>query len=494
MTSVLLVQCGRIDVRRKNQHNLNLIKEGVMKNSVLGLQHVTRELPGGGFVLVLNTGAIIDPEAEAMLQALHSRSVGGIREHLKTLAEKGPERFMKNFYVGYGHKSIGDCGTGTIFIEGVSMLVAKAIQDWLLYSGQEASTRYINFLTQKFIDLFDFPGTMEILEEWRSFYASSQNPLREHLRECFPRNQEEDVNVYEKAINARSFDILRGFLPAGATTNLSWHTNLRQAADHIALLRHHPLYEVQDVAEAIESALQEAFSSSFGHKRYEATEEYSAKWMRNGYYFSGTDHHNARPHNKIAAVHQKVVLRRDSIDRNLLGEYAHFLAIRPEKTELPKQIAECGTMQFEFLIDFGSFRDIQRHRSVMQRMPLLSSSFGMHSWYFESLPDKLRQEAEKLVCRQLAAIDTLTKDRFGRQYYLPMGMCVPCRLTGDLPALVYVVERRAQRDVHPTLHEIALEMADEMITQFGPIGLTLNVDREKGRFDVKRGLQDIVQK
>lgn len=465
-----------------------------MKRSVLELQHVTRELPGDGFVLVLNTGAIIDPEAEAMLQALHSRSVGGIREHLKTLAEKGPERFMQNFYVGYGHKSIGDCGTGTVFIEGVSMLVAKAVQDWLLYSGQEASTRYIDFSTQKFIDPFDLPGSAEILEVWRSFYLSSQDPLRAYLRECFPMKETEDPKVYEKAINARGFDILRGFLPAGASTNLAWHTNLRQAADHIALLRRHPLREVQIVAVAMESALQEAFPSSFGHKRYEVTEEYHALWMQEGYYFPGTKHHEVRLSGRVGAVHKKVVLTRNSIDRELLSEYVRFLMQRPEKTELPKQIAECGTMQFEFLLDFGSFRDIQRHRSVIQRMPLLSSGFGMHSWYLESLPDKLRQEAENLVRRQLTAIDTLPQDQFVRQYYLPMGMCVPCRLTGDLPALVYVVERRAQRDVHPTLHEVALEMADELLSKFGSTGLTLRVDREKGRFDVKRGLQDIVQK
>ena len=49
------------------------------------LAHVTRELPNGGFVLVLNTGAVITPEAEAMIQALHSRSIDGIRGHLEVL-------------------------------------------------------------------------------------------------------------------------------------------------------------------------------------------------------------------------------------------------------------------------------------------------------------------------------------------------------------------------------------------------------------------------
>ncbi|TSC63680.1 MAG: hypothetical protein G01um1014106_442 [Parcubacteria group bacterium Gr01-1014_106] len=461
---------------------------------VLELQHVTRDLPNGGFVLVLNTGAVITPEDEAMLQALHSRSVGGIRVHLKTLADKGSERFMDSFYVGYGHKSIGDCGSVTIFIEVVSMLLAKAIQDWLQYCGQEASTRYIDFSTQEFIDPIKSARSREILESWRTFYLAAQEPVRAYLRECFPKKQEEDAKVYEKAINARSFDILRGFLPAGASTNLSWHTNLRQAADHIALLRHHPLIEVQDVAKALESALQEACPSSFGHKRYESTEMYRQEWMREEYYFCGTQHHNVCPENSIDGSHQRVVLTRNSIDQDSLEEYASRLSKRPAKTELPKQMAECGTMQFQFLIDFGSFRDIQRHRSVIQRMPLLSSKFGMHSWYLESLPDGIRREAEKLIRHQLGAIDTLPKDKFVRQYYFPMGMCVPCRLTGDLPALVYVTELRAQVVVHPTLHEVALEMADELTAQFGSKGLMLHVDREKGRFDVRRGLQDIVRK
>jgi len=37
-------------------------------------KHATRELSNGGFVLALNTEAKIDGQAEAMLQALHSRS------------------------------------------------------------------------------------------------------------------------------------------------------------------------------------------------------------------------------------------------------------------------------------------------------------------------------------------------------------------------------------------------------------------------------------
>jgi len=44
---------------------------------------------------------------------------------------------------------------------------------------------------------------------------------------------------------------------------------------------------------------------------------------------------------------------------------------RPPKLNCRKYVAEAGELQFEFLLDFGSFRDLQRHRAVVQRMPFL---------------------------------------------------------------------------------------------------------------------------
>ncbi|HEX8946761.1 MAG TPA: FAD-dependent thymidylate synthase [Candidatus Paceibacterota bacterium] len=454
------------------------------------LKHVTRNVPGGGFILVLNTGAVITPEAEAMLQALHSRSTGGVREHLNTLAAKGPEKFMQDIYVGYGHKSIGDCGTGTVFIENVSMLVAKAIQDWCLYSGQESSTRYLDFAEQAFIDPVGSQGSHEVLEGWREFYLASQESVRKHLRALFPRKEGEDEKVYEKAIHARSFDILRGFLPAGASTNLAWHTNLRQAADHLALLRHHPLSEVRSVADAMEDALREAYPSSFGQKRYGATEEYSQAWMQIHYLLRTMKWRKSTR----SGGHRDVCMMYDTLNDDQLAEYQPVIAFRPRKTELPKQMAECGTMQFEFLLDFGSFRDIQRHRSVIQRMPLLTSDYGIHPWYLKSLPEAVAHKAQSFVQAQLKRINALSCGDLARQYYLPMGMCVPCRLTGDLPALVYIVELRAQATVHPTLHEVALSIGDILKARLGEFGLNLYVDCEPGRFDIKRGRHDIVCK
>ncbi len=440
--------------------------------------------------MVLNTGASIGPESEAMLQALHSRSIGGIRSHLKVLAAKGPENFMANFYVGYGHKSIGDCGTATIFVEGVSMLVAKAIQDTPLYSGQEASTRYIDFAKQVFIDPVGTSESRDILESWRAFYLRGLDILIADLQKRFPRGESEDEKIYIKAIKARAFDIMRGFLPSGASTNLAWHTNFRQAADHLMRLRHHPLAEVREVADTIENALKKAYPSSFGHPRFDTTENFNAAWMRDLYY-----------HTDSAPTDFK--MSRNDVDKTTLAKFSTHLAERKQKTEMPKEVGECGTMQFEFMLDFGSFRDIQRHRAVLQRMPLVTMAHGFEQWYLNELPEDFRAEAVTFITEQKSKIEKLIDpsntsgakiSKEITQYYIPMGFRLPNKITGTLPALVYLAELRSTRFVHQTLRNRAIQMAKTIAEEFKNENVAIHLDSDPDRFDIKRGEHDIVQK
>jgi len=443
------------------------------------LNHYQTNIIGGGKVIILDTGAVIGPESSAMLQALHSRSTGGLENHLKILADKGPENFMKNFYVGYGHKSIGDCGSISIFVEGVSMLVAKAIQDWPLYSGQESSTRYVDFKIQPFKNPLKTKEGENILENWRKFYSESMEQTKEYLKSRFPKGDDESENIYNKAISARAFDTLRGFLPAGATTNLAWHTNLRQAADKIAILRHSPIEEVRNASKAIEETLKKAYPNSFNHEIFETTENYNQYWMEGDYYY-----HNPKcPDFKMT---------NNSININLLKK--DILEKRPMKTELPKYLAEAGTIQFEFLLDFGSFRDLQRHRSIIQRMPLLTIELGFENWYLDELPKDIKSKAEQLLIMQSENINKLKISKEEKQYYIPMGYKISNRITGGLPSFVYIVELRATRFVHPTLRKRAKQIADKLSESFGKFGLVLHIDKEIDRFDIKRGEHDIILK
>lgn len=449
--------------------------------SIADLKHTVKELKSGGMVMILDAGSVIDSESEAMIQALHSRSTGGVKSHLETLSKKGPANFMANFYVGYGHKSIGDCGSITLFIEGVSMLAAKAIQDWPLYSGQEASTRYVDFSKQMFIDPVGTIESKEILENWRKFYLESREAVEDSLKKQFPIQAGEEEKIYNKAISARGFDILRGFLPAGASTNLAWHSNMRQVADKLMLLRHHPLDEVRDVADKLQQALLEKYPSSFGHQIFDTTENYNEQWMNEDYYFT---------HKYYSAT----TLLHNGVDKESLKNFQKVLDARPLKTDLPKIVAEAGTVQFGFMLDFGSFRDIQRHRAVIQRMPLLTTEHGFEQFYLDSLPAEVREKAKELIASQEKKIEKLKLDPKIAQYYTAMGYNLPNQVRGDLPALVYLVELRCTRFVHPTLQRRAIEMAKILEKEFGDCGLKIYLDKEPNRFDIKRGEHDIVMK
>jgi len=301
------------------------------------------------------------------------------------------------------------------------------------------------------------------------------------LKKQYPIKDDEDKKIYEKAIGARAFDIMRGFLPAGASTNLAWHTNLRQAADKLMLLRHHPLKEVRDVAYSISSALQEMFPNSFGHTLHEKTETYNETWVTSENYFSKT-----KP--------IEFSLTRDDIDHELLAQNRTILETRPAKTELPRFLAECGTVQFEFMLDFGSFRDIQRHRAVTQRMPLVTTRHGFEKWYIEEMPSDIQDNVSALLTQQEKAIRELNVSKEIAQYYIAMGYNLPNRITGNIPALVYLVELRATRFVHPTLRRRAVQMSEALLSHYGKYGLVLHLDDNPGRFDIKRGTHDILLK
>lgn len=418
------------------------------------------------------------PEDSAMMQALYSRSPQSVEDHVEKVKASGSGKFMSTFYVGYGHASIADCGSTTIFIEDVSILADKAIQDWPLYSGQETSTRYIDMAKRNIIDPASNETSRTILKKWLDFYINGQERLKPYLCEKYPRQETEDEKVYLKAIAARGFDIMRGFLPAGITTQLSWHTNLRQAYDKLALLRHHPLPETRKIAEDILEQLRGKYENSFSHKLYPEQEAYRQEMTEKYSYFA--------PENppEFSFSH--------NINRKELEKYADTLEKRPIKTNIPYFIGDLGSCTFEFLLDYGSFRDIQRHRSAIIRMPLLSTKLGFQEWYLAQMPDDLRQEAEQLITEQIAAINSLEISDELRQYYIAMGFKVACHFTGTIPSTVYVTELRSGKTVHPSLRSVAHQMARALEEALPEIKLYCDFDLDD--WDVRRGLHDIISK
>ncbi len=445
-----------------------------------------RHLATGASVRVIDGE---DPETTAMLQALYSRSAESVDEHLAEVLERGSAKFMSSFYVGYNHKSIADCGSTTIFIEDVSLLVAKAIQASPLYSGQETSTRYLDMTARPIVDPQRSPGSAAVLARWMDFYKKALAAVPDEVRLRYPRRPEDKEDRYEAAVKARAFDVCRGFLPAGITTQLSWHTNLRQAHDHLSWLRHHPLSEVRVVAEGILGALAEKYpSSGFGTTA--------------GAGVSGvTDGQAARDAwaAEAAAMHaydeeaeeiEPGVRMWPNYAPAALMQYERLLSTRPRGAVLPHFLADVGQFGLTFDLDFGSFRDLQRHRNGVCRMPLLGALPAFESWYVGELPRALQGEAVALIESQREAIPSAVQNRTLAQYYRPLGQKVRCHVTYGLPALLYVLELRSQKTVHPTLRRRVLEAAKRVRAALPPY-VAMHIETDPDDWTLRRGQQDI---
>jgi thymidylate synthase ThyX len=422
----------------------------------------------------------LSPEANAMALAMYSRSPKSYLLHLLEVLKKGAAKFMSTFYVGYGHKSIGDCGSTTICAEHVSMLVAKAIQDNELYNGQEASTRYMDMANEEVLNPAGTELGAEIQTQSMRLYNKALAELVPYLTEKYPALPDDDPKLYEKAIKAKAFDIARSFIPAGCTTYVGWHSTLRQAWDHVKEMTFHPLAETRETANMMLEALREKYPNSFNFKTYEEQDRYMQQVGDHTY-----EDNNFSP---LAWLRFRSTLDLFNISSVEMG----FLKMRPKKTELPDKFKRYGQIRFRFKLDFGSFRDIQRHRSCTQAMPLLTTRHGFHPWYLTSLPPTFRTHVEKELEDIERKIGELTIDPIIRQYYIPMGYMVVCDLTAGLPSAIYIAELRSDQTVHPTLRLIAQEMG--RILQSLVPDMALHCDMNPDQWSVARGKHDIVKK
>ncbi len=461
----------------------------------------------------------LSPEEGAMSQALYSRKPKSILSHLKQIFKKGASDFIGTWYSGYGHNSIGDCGSITLYFENVSMLAAKAIQNWPLYNGQEASTRYLDFagrilinpmagwpsanylyipkeyLKEEFLDNIDhsfkngFENVVDlnnngvvgrmIQEKWMGFYEKHMPLVKGYVASLNPKDSEMDLGTYEKAISARAFDIMRAFIPSGMTTLVSWHNNIRQVRDHLSILKYHPSFEISRIAITALNALKESHPASFEQKMREETEAYLKFRADETSYFPGVNC-------------EEFMINADRLDIDMVNQYKDPLKKRPPKNEVPHEIGEAGTVNVLFNIDFGSFRDAQRHRKGVCKMPLLSTELGFHTWYLDRLPEQSKIEALALIAELEPLINNLPCSDVERQYYIPMGYMVTADFTWTFDQCIYVAELRSADTVHPTfrVHAQALGRWIEKVTPYAK--LYVNYSEDKWSF--KRGLQDIVEK
>lgn len=198
-------------------------------------------------------------EQWAMLAAMFSRSAAGVEELADKVRNTDSKNFMEKFYVGYGHASIGDLCDVRLFVEGVPFYVACLLEQYSRFRGQESSTRYIDFSKQAPSVTANSGKYKQQIEDYLAAFEIISNNLR--------KGRQVDV-AEQRAINARAFDICRGLLPWGCTTNVAWYGDIRSIEQHLAWLlsgfndNNRTISNIRSYVEDIHAALRDVYPSS----------------------------------------------------------------------------------------------------------------------------------------------------------------------------------------------------------------------------------------
>lgn len=395
-----------------------------------------------------------------MIQAFYSRSTMSIVNRLEVLGdtEDKIKSALRNTYIGYGHESVGEMGYITVFFEGISMLAAKAIQDNQLYVGQESSTRYIDFANQPMVIPADAENPnlfKDIQGKLREFYVDCLPAVVDEIKRQFPYNEDVDKSIYNKTVKARAFDIMRGFLPAGSTTNVAWTGNFRIIGRHLIKLMSHPLLEIRELAGKAYSKLIIDYPNSFrklNEKDFNKKYSFYSLELSEPTGFSATNYGNS------------VDLSKEDGDA-----YRFFDLICSDR------------------LDFGSYRDLQRHRRLEWVPPLLTTQLGFNEFYLQNIPVKFLGRAREL----LSLCDGGNETKENKQYLLPMGYNVNILMKFNVTQALYMAKLRSSKTVHPTLRIWAQKLGRFLKEEYN---LDAGVDYNEDNWTLKRGAQDIIKK
>jgi len=438
-------------------------------------------------ITLIDPKQISDPEVLAMLMAFYSRSTKPIHDRLETLGENELKikEALKKYYIGYGHDSIADCSSVSLFFEGISLLAAKYLEATPLFNGQECSTRYIDFSSQGVVDPFATPESKLIQERWLDMYMTLQGPVKEHLEDLNPKTKFQSETVWKRAITAKTLDITRAFLPVGMKTSVALHMGMGPLNKHLHRLSSVNEFEVREIVAKTLQYLKEKFPYVFARKDSPESLSFNAD--------SCKFNNHLTPHTSTKFIQPLSVT--DNISSEIY-EYVDLLNSRPKGTEVPAYFASMGTVTIEYALDYGSWRDIQRHRNaVYNKATSVSSSRVFSPEYLKHIPPDFKPWVLHEVNEQYRSIEELVNvfmDPNNVQYYLPLGNMVNAKLILTIPQLVYILELRSSQSVHFTLRQLIVSIGSILKPRY-PM-LFQHMDDSPTEFNFARGYQTIAKK
>lgn len=438
-----------------------------------------------------------------MLMARHIG--GGSVDLLQPIMERAA-KFMEKFAIGYGHNSLKDSCYDRVVVDLVSIRVAKLLEESPLGAFQEKSTRYVNFETAENI----IPSTtvtvsrsQELLERERIVY----NTVLTRCQDWYESQMQdiEDPGVRTRTAKAKAFDTARYVLLASKPTALAFTMPSRESERHIARLLAHENAEVREIAARICEEVKKVNPSLIVHVQpnpFQAqtvdlthiinprpstttTSRYMTSDTPNVKLVSVSDASLLGIAAGVVTANQNRSTTHASINYSdaLTALFASAdpeeksmqvlearLAGRGKHDELPREFG-FGEFVFDIVIDYGAYRDLQRHRVGTQIVSDLRSANGFTVPSLLNIPgfeDVRAQYVDYMYDVEYVNTACRSKDLQASEYWFALGNNVKFTYACNFKQLIYLCELRTTPQGHECYRNAALSMYDQVVDLIVP--------------------------
>ena len=333
-----------------------------------------------------------------------------------TMGVRRAEELYNRVFFEYGDDSVAQLGGVHLACEQASNLLTKVLEWGRLMAYLEQSTRYVPYDAR--VDgryryhrdpavLASPLGTRYVADLDRMFdiYGALLPPMQDWFRRRYPKSPSDSDFVHRRSIAAKALDALRGLLPAASLSNLGIYGTGQGYEQLLLRMRAHPLPEVRTYSAMILTELRKVIPSflsrvdrpdrggewsAYLEGRREASRELAARL------FAGEAPEPRPPVTLVdfdpdaedkllaAMLYSSTSLPEDQVlakVRTMTGEERRavvdgYVGERASRRHKPGRALERIDYRFDVLSDYGSFRDLQRHRLLTLEWQPLTPAHG----------------------------------------------------------------------------------------------------------------------
>ncbi|HAZ62701.1 MAG TPA: FAD-dependent thymidylate synthase [Armatimonadetes bacterium] len=466
-------------------------------------------------------------EVVAVLFAYYSRSPLPLRDNLRRVlaedlalmpghtptgdgaaeyaaAEERARAFHEKWVVGYGHGSVAEHAVVHLAVEEISIVASKALEDCRLASYTEKSTRYVPFDTESYVreptiaagplaSLYD-ETCRDLLSTYGRVLAASEAAARAEIERPAGWTQAR----YDSVCRSQACDVARYLLPAATRTNLGLTINARSLEHTLTKLYSDDLGEIRELAGALHreaavivpTLVKYAAPNAHLRGRRAAVEP----WIDPQADAPPVPATNparlvAGPAEPLSDVAAAILFEAGAgawtTLRTLVAAWpaerqaellTAYLRDR-ERFDAPGRALEQVTFSFELTLDYGAYRDVQRHRMCTQLGQVLDCRHG-----YETPPGVaavgLVDDYHRALAASEAAWERLAEAHgpAAAQYVLPLAWRKRLLMTANLREWHHFISLRSGRQGHPSYRRVAQDCWHELHRAHPALAAGIRVD------------------